>query len=215
VICPIRREMAVATARNAAHWIWAHETGHLLGGHHLLDIGGRADISALVADREAQEQLQTKPELALEMLADRWATRRVAAGAMRATVQRLRSLAIGGLLAMSLFEASYVISGRPWKTVSHPGNWFRAQSFLDELEAAAGRELGLLPTISRLAKCLGHCGLWLTPALEGGYQNLAGQFVEEALDSLIPYHETLRAQGASLVKDLEGLSTDCFPLRAG
>lgn len=209
-LCPVRREMAAFTAWHAARWIWAHEAGHLFAGHHLLEIGSRVDIRARFGKPFDDSTPKTEPELGLEILADRFATRLIAAGTKDARDAHLRILAIGALLALSLFEVAHVMSGRPWVTTTHPGAWFRAQLLLDELEAAAGRRIGWLPMLTRLAQALGHCGLWLEPAIEGGHDDLADSFVEEILASLTPHHEVLRRSGALPVRDMTGASADRY-----
>lgn len=209
-MCPVRSAMAISTAHHAVRWIWAHEVGHLLGGHHLIDIGGRADVNMRFAEALDVPSPRTQPELALEILADRFATRLIATGAKNAPVANLRASAIGGLLALSLFEAEQIISGKPWVTSTHPGTWFRALSLLEEIEASAGHSLDMLPMLVRLAQALGHCGLWLTPAIDGSYQGLADGFVEDTLANLGPYAATLRAQGASPLRDGSGASADRY-----
>lgn len=208
-MCPVRSAMAQSTVRHAVRWIWAHEAGHLLGGHHLIEFGGRADVRTRFGEI-ADNCPISGPELALEIIADRFATRLIASGARNAPEADLRVAAIGGLLALSLFEADQVISGESWVTTTHPGNWFRAQSLVDELEAAAGRSLKLLPMLVRMAQALGHCGLWLTPAIDGSYRGLSDQFVEDTLASLAPFGDTLRAQSASPLPDGSKLSADRY-----
>lgn len=209
-MCPVRSAMAMATAQHAVRWIWAHEAGHLFGGHHLLDIGGRDDVRARFVEVFDSPPPRTEPELALEVLADRFATRLITAGARNAPEGYLRVSAIGGLLALSLFEAEQVISGQAWVTTTHPGNWFRAQSLIDEIEASAGRSLDMLPMLVRLAQSLGHCGLWLTPAIDGSYRSLADDFVDDTLASLATYSETLRSEGALPLPDRSETSIDRY-----
>lgn len=212
-LCPVRRTMAASTAWNAARWIWAHETGHLLCGHHLLHPNGRVDIRARFGQPDDDPPPTSGAELALEILADRFATRLLAAGARGNREEHLHALATGALLALALFEAEHVMSGRPWVTASHPGTWFRAQSLLDELETAVGRPVDWLPMLARLARVLDHCGLWLEPAIEGGRHEVADRFVEETLSSFAPHLERLRKYAALPVPDRSGASADRYSPR--
>lgn len=209
-MCPIRRDMAMLTVRQAAQWIWTHEAGHLLGGHQLLDIGGQADIRARSAKHPGKDQSKRSPDIALEILADRFATRFIMKDAVKGQDAQLRAVAIGGLLALSLFEAESVISGERWETTTHPGNWFRAYAFLGEIGCSTKRLSDWLPMLVRLASALGHCGQWLNPSIEGGYDDLAGRFIDDALGSLTPYANMLRANGAVPVEDRLGVSSDQY-----
>ena len=208
-LCPDRKMCLRLMLRNSTAWIWAHEIGHLILGHHLLDdLPSDLALINIPAPDQTLCENHGRSTINLEIQADDFAAELLLKRNRLANSAHIDVAVMGGVLALSLFEAQDFIRRIHQTTVSHPGGWFRASTLLQHADGLADSYRRRLTHISAMASAMRQCGQWLGIVISGDSNQLARLLREEAACTSSPRNEHLLALKASLLIDTAGVSTD-------